>query len=765
MPLVEADGRDAVEARLQRGDGRRQSRPSAASTEGGRDGPRAVVPVSRSRRGGTGTWMRLLEAVMLPSASGCGHPHLGCPAPPWPRSSSRASLRAPARAASVPPDLRFRTIVSRRVTVHPPPGPGGHGARGGGARGPTSSTRTRPATATRSGGCRSCCRRRRRPQRLCHPPSLSARQHPRGFPERSRRLRQPGRLAAASCSPTSSPTSCTSSPARGRAGLRAQAPRPRALPVPERVHPDLDDRGAGRLRGDARAPRSAAAATPTRAWCGAWPRSRAPSPGRTRRSTASTCGRAGQAATSSARASCGTSRSAAGRDIAARPARVAVAPGDPVPRRLDLVQGHGGELPRPLEGMDALDVQRARRARRSARARRAASPPRAPSPPAASARRARASAPTGRGSPTRSPSLTRFPRSAWCVPTAAETASSSTATAGPALSWTPDGGRSSSTRSSSTARFYRFYDLRAVDVATGRVRRLTRGLRARDPDVSPDGQHRGLRPEDGRPQRAPPRGPRRRRTCGRSPPRRPGPSGATRGGSPEGTTVAASRLTPGGWLDIVRVDLGQRRGDGNSSATGRRTSSPASPRTARRWCSVPTATESRTSMLFASRIGALLRLTNLVGGAFAPSVSPDGRRGGLRELLVARLRRPRGPPRPRGGGARGALRRPLPASALPWRPRRPPSRPYRPFRSLLPRFWSPFVAEPGPRSGSSGRPPGAATPSSATPGAATSAWGPTTRPPQLRRLLPIRSLPSHLPALPRGQVRARVASGGSTRGA
>ena len=31
-------------------------------------------------------------------------------------------------------------------------------------------------------------------------------------------------------------------------------------------------------------------------------------------------------------------------------------------------------------------------------------------------------------------------------------------------------------------------DLRAVEVATGRVRKLTRGTRAKEPDVSPDGR-------------------------------------------------------------------------------------------------------------------------------------------------------------------------------------------------------------------------------------------------------------------------------------
>ena len=42
--------------------------------------------------------------------------------------------------------------------------------------------------------------------------------------------------------------------------------------------------------------------------------------------------------------------------------------------------------------------------------------------------------------------------------------------------------------------FFERSDLRAVDVATGKVRKLTRGLRAREPDVSRDGEEVKLTP-------------------------------------------------------------------------------------------------------------------------------------------------------------------------------------------------------------------------------------------------------------------------------
>ncbi len=51
---------------------------------------------------------------------------------------------------------------------------------------------------------------------------------------------------------------------RGLWGLGRRALRARAVPVPERVRHDLDDRRPGHLRGDRSSPRSAAAGTPTR---------------------------------------------------------------------------------------------------------------------------------------------------------------------------------------------------------------------------------------------------------------------------------------------------------------------------------------------------------------------------------------------------------------------------------------------------------------------------------------------------------------------
>ena len=59
---------------------------------------------------------------------------------------------------------------------------------------------------------------------------------------------------------------------------------------------------------------------------------------------------------------------------------------------------------------------------------------------------------------------------------------------GTTLSWTPDGRRIVFDELERHRTFFQRSDLRVVDVATGTVRALTRGLRAKEPDVSPDGR-------------------------------------------------------------------------------------------------------------------------------------------------------------------------------------------------------------------------------------------------------------------------------------
>jgi len=260
---------------------------------------------------------------------------------------------------------------------------------------------------------------------------------------------------------------------------------------------------------------------------------------------------------------------------------------------------------------------------------------------------------------------------------------------GTALSWTPDGQTLVYDEPEQRRVFAQHSDLRAVDVASGRVRRLTRGARARDPDVSPDGrrvvcvrQHVG-RSElailglDGTGLRDV--------TASAAGVQWSGPRW-----SPKGDAVVASRWRPGGWLDVVLVD----------PATG-----AVTPLTDDRAKDVEPAwspdgdhvvfrsDRDGVSNLYALRLAdrRLLRVTNVLGGAFTPDVSPAGDRlafadYGARgydvqimplDLSTLRPAEPFVDPYPAGRAA------PAPVETA--------DRPYRPWPLLWPRFWSPTV--------------------------------------------------------------------------
>lgn len=260
---------------------------------------------------------------------------------------------------------------------------------------------------------------------------------------------------------------------------------------------------------------------------------------------------------------------------------------------------------------------------------------------------------------------------------------------GTALAWEPDGHGIVYEEPEVYKTFRTRSDLRRIDLRTGRRRWVTRGLRARDPDVSPDGRTvvfvrqrgdgsqlalveidgsrvRDLTPEETSTQWS-------------------GPAW-----SPDGTAIVAARWRTGGWLDLVRVD----------PATGERTTlledrakdvEPA-------WTPDGTHVVFRSdrdgvSNVYALRLsdGALLRVSTVLGGAFSPDVSPDGRR------LVFASYSSRGydvhvadvdfnalvPAEPFVDPYPPAPPDPTPVAA--------PDRPYRPEAHLRPRFWTPYV--------------------------------------------------------------------------
>jgi Tol biopolymer transport system component len=289
-----------------------------------------------------------------------------------------------------------------------------------------------------------------------------------------------------------------------------------------------------------------------------------------------------------------------------------------------------------------------------------------------------------------SQTLTRFPEIRLVRPDGSEDHRLVLRNGGSGLAWTADGKAIVYSEAQVHRTFSIFSDLSSVDVATGRVRRLTRGVRAYDPDVSPDGRTivfarklgdrselfavgldgRGLRPLTGSVEGVEWSGPR---------------------WSPKGDWIVASRLLPGGWLDAVRVDPST----GEVECLSHDRAKDVEPA----WTPDGNAIVFRSdrdgiSNLYALRLAdrSLVRLTNVMGGAFQPAISPDGRsvafsaysaRGydihvteldlataAPAEAFVDTYPDPRPDPPPASG----------------------PVAPYRPLSMLWPRFWTPLLA-------------------------------------------------------------------------
>lgn len=260
---------------------------------------------------------------------------------------------------------------------------------------------------------------------------------------------------------------------------------------------------------------------------------------------------------------------------------------------------------------------------------------------------------------------------------------------GTAIAFTPDGRTLVYDEPDNYRLFRTVSDLRALDLESGRARWLTRGVRARDPDVAPDGRgivfvrRLGDRSDlfsiglDGS----------GLRRITESP---PGTEWSGPRVSPDGRRVVASRWSPGGLLDMALVEL---------------ESGAIEPLTRDRAADVePAWLPGGSGIVFRSdrdgvsnlyRLGLadrrLTRLSNVLGGAFTPDAAGDGRtlafanysaRGFDVHLLESdpaseRLAEP--------------FHDPYPRSAADPEPAAVPRSPYRAFPTALPRFWMPYA--------------------------------------------------------------------------
>jgi surface antigen Omp85-like protein/WD40 repeat protein len=260
---------------------------------------------------------------------------------------------------------------------------------------------------------------------------------------------------------------------------------------------------------------------------------------------------------------------------------------------------------------------------------------------------------------------------------------------GSSLAWTPDG-HALVYEEPETFRFFRVRsDLRQLDLATRKTRWITRGLRARDPDVSSDGRtivfvrERGDRSDlalvslDG--------------TGGHDLTHsEAGTQWSSPQWSPRGDALVASRFLPGGMLDIVRVDPESGAVTPLMQDRARDVEPAWTPDGAR---VIFRSDRDGVSNLYSLRIadGGLSRVTNVLGGAFSPDVSPDGREVAFAsysargyDIHVMSLDAA-------GLAPVAAFADPYPAVAADPPATRAPDRPYRPGSLLLPRFWTPYA--------------------------------------------------------------------------
>lgn len=173
---------------------------------------------------------------------------------------------------------------------------------------------------------------------------------------------------------------------------------------------------------------------------------------------------------------------------------------------------------------------------------------------------------------------------------------------------------------------YFLYDLFRYDRETGRTERLTQGLRAREPDVAPDGRSMAFTLNGAGTRHLAIADPRNveatTRVLVRS---RRFEQVYTPRYSPDGRTIAYSSWTDGGYRDIRLVDV--ESGDVRPITDDRALDTGPTWSPDGRWLFF---SSDRTGIanIFALELatGRTRQVTNVLGGAYHPAISPDGQR-------------------------------------------------------------------------------------------------------------------------------------------